>query len=417
MMPQTPPPAGPPGTPMPSGPPTSEMHNNPNFRPRDVFEVFKEGFSTTAKVFPTFLGMIILVSFVMTGLDYLFSQVLGLTIQSSGSTNSTPNLLNIFSGLFITSLLLQVISRIIFSAAMSTFVYISFHYQKTGELLPFGEAFQRIKPKLATFIILDVLMHFIILLTLIVGLLLLVFPALFALLFAVWWSVSLPVLFDENKGVFDSMSRSKDLVQGFKWHVLGYILLINIIDLLVSAIIPQLLFLNANFNDPAILYSATLIGSFLTLFIDGIDYMARPVLYMDVSARQEQRIMLMSMYTYQYPPAMGPPVGYPAPPPAMGYSPGAYPAPPGQVPPPAGSPYQYPAAAPYSTASISTCQNCGSPLEPNAKFCPSCGTPIVRTTATPPSTTEPQAALTCKSCGHPNPEDALFCENCGTRLR
>ena len=54
-----------------------------------------------------------------------------------------------------------------------------------------------------------------------------------------------------------------------------------------------------------------------------------------------------------------------------------------------------------------TCGQCGSHLEPAAKFCRSCGS----------SVEEQEASTACPNCGAPRADTANFCEKCGTRLR
>ncbi len=401
MMPPTPPP----GT-------SPSMSGNPNFRPRDVFEVFKEGFSTAGKVLPAFIVIVAIVAL----LNAMIGSFLRPNVMSSPS-DSTPvtaptQLSNVFSELFFVSFLIEIVLKVIFSASMATFVFISYHYQKTGEKLSFGEAFQRAQPFLLTFIIIDVIIHFLIQF----GIAFFIIPGLF---FAVWWSVALPVLFEEKRGIFDTMSRSKDLVQGFKWHVLGYLIIINLAGAVLASIVQQAIMVSAiqpsgsGFTINQTTYILSLFaGSFINYFFDGVDYMARPILFMDLLARQEQRRMMMTMY-YPPQPGMGPAMG--SPPATPAYPQGSSPPAPGYGPSPPPSAYQYPPTAPSTV--VRACQNCGSPLEANARFCPSCGTPI---SVTPPVGTQgeaPTTVLTCKACGHSNPNDAVFCENCGTRLR
>jgi len=52
---------------------------------------------------------------------------------------------------------------------------------------------------------------------------------------------------------------------------------------------------------------------------------------------------------------------------------------------------------------INKCPYCGSPLPPNAKFCPNCGKKI-------------EGEKFCPNCGKPVPEDAKFCPYCGHKL-
>jgi hypothetical protein len=58
------------------------------------------------------------------------------------------------------------------------------------------------------------------------------------------------------------------------------------------------------------------------------------------------------------------------------------------------------AAASTAPAGGAVC-SCGTPLVPEARFCPACGKPV-------------PAALVCGSCGAPLPAEAKFCGKCGT---
>ncbi|HUK50675.1 MAG TPA: DUF4013 domain-containing protein [Terriglobales bacterium] len=61
------------------------------------------------------------------------------------------------------------------------------------------------------------------------------------------------------------------------------------------------------------------------------------------------------------------------------------------------------------------CASCGTPLQPQHKFCPHCGAPTpVPPPPVPAPTTEP-ATKFCISCGAKIPANASFCGSCGTK--
>jgi len=61
------------------------------------------------------------------------------------------------------------------------------------------------------------------------------------------------------------------------------------------------------------------------------------------------------------------------------------------------------------------CASCGTPLQPQHKFCPHCGAPTpVPPPAVPAPTTE-LATKFCISCGAKIPANASFCGSCGTK--
>lgn len=57
-------------------------------------------------------------------------------------------------------------------------------------------------------------------------------------------------------------------------------------------------------------------------------------------------------------------------------------------------------APPPTASATTTCQQCGSPLDPDTHFCTSCGAPVER----------------CTSCGAVLLPDAMFCSACGASL-
>lgn len=67
-----------------------------------------------------------------------------------------------------------------------------------------------------------------------VGLLLLVAPGLY--LFTIW-AVTAPVIMVERRGVFDALGRSRQLVRGYGWPVLGVIAVALLIGLVVAVLL------------------------------------------------------------------------------------------------------------------------------------------------------------------------------------
>lgn len=64
-----------------------------------------------------------------------------------------------------------------------------------------------------------------------------------------------------------------------------------------------------------------------------------------------------------------------------------------------------------SAASGSICSSCGTPLQPQHKFCPNCGA-SAPTPAPPPPTEQKKF---CTSCGAELPPSAKFCGSCGAK--
>jgi len=65
-----------------------------------------------------------------------------------------------------------------------------------------------------------------------------------------------------------------------------------------------------------------------------------------------------------------------------------------------------------------TCQQCGSELPEQSKFCPSCGSEVTSAEEMPSQMSgagdgEGVGMLTCRKCGDDMPEEARFCPGCG----
>ena len=61
-------------------------------------------------------------------------------------------------------------------------------------------------------------------------------------LLLVWWSVITPAIVLENKGVSDGLTRSRQLVDGYGWPVLGTLLLVFLLLAGVALLVSTLLF-------------------------------------------------------------------------------------------------------------------------------------------------------------------------------
>jgi hypothetical protein len=66
------------------------------------------------------------------------------------------------------------------------------------------------------------------------GLLLLVVPGLILL---TWWALIPPAIVLENKGVFESFGRSRELVRGHGWNVFGVLIITYLLSAVISGVI------------------------------------------------------------------------------------------------------------------------------------------------------------------------------------
>jgi hypothetical protein len=66
------------------------------------------------------------------------------------------------------------------------------------------------------------------------GLLLLIVPGLILL---TWWALIPPAIVLENKGVFESFGRSRELVRGHGWNVFGVLIITYLLSAVISGVI------------------------------------------------------------------------------------------------------------------------------------------------------------------------------------
>ena len=131
-------------------------------------------------------------------------------IMSWGQTNviATPSVAtaaSIFIGLVLYLIGFFLLQGMVLKAAINGF---------NGKPTPFGRAFDTAISKVLPLIGLAILTT----LALLVGFLLFIVPMIFL---CVIWSVTAPSLVVEQRGVFESFTRSAELTRGHRWSVLG----------------------------------------------------------------------------------------------------------------------------------------------------------------------------------------------------
>lgn len=100
--------------------------------------------------------------------------------------------------------------------------------------LSISETITRVGPYVGTLLAAGLLAG----LGIVIGLALLIAPG---LLLATWWALIVPAIVLEQKGVFDSFGRSRELVSGHGWQVLGVIVLGFLITIGASILLSLLL--------------------------------------------------------------------------------------------------------------------------------------------------------------------------------
>jgi hypothetical protein len=96
-----------------------------------------------------------------------------------------------------------------------------------------GELFGLVWPRIVSLILLSLVVSILVG----IGLIFFIIPG---IILALMWIVSTPSMIVENKGVFDSMSRSSELTRGNRWRILGVGVLLLIAYIVLAAIIALL---------------------------------------------------------------------------------------------------------------------------------------------------------------------------------
>ncbi len=93
-----------------------------------------------------------------------------------------------------------------------------------------GELLSSITPKLWSLLLLSIVVGILIF----VGFIFLIIPGIFL---ALMWAVAVPAMVAEDRGVFDSMSRSAELTKGNRWRMLGLLILIYVLMLVIFGVV------------------------------------------------------------------------------------------------------------------------------------------------------------------------------------
>ncbi|UAJ09763.1 hypothetical protein [Polymorphobacter megasporae] len=99
-----------------------------------------------------------------------------------------------------------------------------------GSRPTFGNCFKTALPLILPLIGVGILVYF----GIVLGMMLLLVPG---IIFALMWSVSVPALVEERRGVLASMGRSRALTKGSRWRLFGLFLVAGLILLVPPALI------------------------------------------------------------------------------------------------------------------------------------------------------------------------------------
>ena len=100
--------------------------------------------------------------------------------------------------------------------------------------LSLGETLRRVQPNLGTLVLTGIVAG----LAIAIGLVLLIVPGLILL---TWWAVFVPAIVLEGRGLSESLGRSRELVAGNFWPVLGLIVVVILILLGASIVLSLIL--------------------------------------------------------------------------------------------------------------------------------------------------------------------------------
>jgi hypothetical protein len=142
-----------------------------------------------------------------------------------------------------------------------------------------------------------------------IGLLLLIAPGLYLLTI---WAVIVPAIVLERVGVFDSFGRSRQLVKGYGWPVLGVLVCLFVVQVVLSLV------LNAIIYGIVSNLVGYLIGDLISrTLIAPLSALAAAVLYFELKRLHSEPVPGQEAFTApQAQPATAPQPGPPAPPPA-----------------------------------------------------------------------------------------------------
>lgn len=169
-----------------------------------IGRVVSRGFDTLGRNAPAFIGLAMLFG----GVPSFISQYLLLGAMDPADPLAT------FTPAYFLSLLLMVIASYFLQAALvrSAILDLSGRPAEVGRSLAI--ALRLILPMIG----LGIVSYFLIML----GLFLLIVPGVIAYLMLI---VAVPALIEERRGVFASMSRSRELTKGSRWQIFGLLIL------------------------------------------------------------------------------------------------------------------------------------------------------------------------------------------------
>jgi hypothetical protein len=264
-------------------------------RPLSTGELLDATFSLYRRHFVLFVGLIAVPYLVI-----LPFQILNIVIQPAGFRFSVTSALLV---------LVIAVAALVASAASQGATMIAVSHVYLGRPVTVTEALSRIRSRLPGLLLLT----FVIGMGVGVGLILLLVPG---IIFALMWSLAVPVAVLEDEGVFKSLSRSVELTQGSRMRILLicvlFLLATWIVGVLFGLPVGVIVFMSMMQHGPATALPGWVqvlnVGmSFITHCLVGpLMTIGIAVLYYDVRVRKEAFDLQLMMTTLDGPGAQPP---------------------------------------------------------------------------------------------------------------
>lgn len=268
-------------------------------RPLNTGELLDRTFSLYRTHFALFVGIAVLPHLV----SFAFQLFVGLRLRSP-----MMGLSSIFATLGW-SLVLAVVALIVGAAAQAaTVVAVSEVYLERSASV--RDAFARVKGRFALVVLLTLALGFLVG----VGLVFLIVPG---VLLALMWSLAIPVMVLEDKGIGDSMSRSSQLTKGSRGKIFVIWLLFAVLSFSVTALLQWPIMIGVAVllrGNPTAMFTWVQVVSAVTTFfsqslVSPLITIAFALVYYDQRVRKEAFDLQLMMATLDHtPPAAVPSV-------------------------------------------------------------------------------------------------------------
>jgi glycerophosphoryl diester phosphodiesterase family protein/uncharacterized protein UPF0259 len=241
-------------------------------RPLTTGELLDRTFALYKEHFVLFVGIV--------ALPHLIS----LAVQLSRVSLRSQMGLSAAMGIALWALLFWIVLLTVAAASQAATV-VAVSQLHLGRPTSVSEAYSRVKSRIARVVLLTLLVG----LGVGVGAVLLIIPG---IIFAMMWSLSVPVMVLENRGIRDSMSRSAELTKGSRWRIFVVWIMFFVLSMVVTFLFQYPISLLAATARPGAALGgvqvASAIASFISQCLVGpLATIAFSLLYYDQRVRKE----------------------------------------------------------------------------------------------------------------------------------